>query len=338
MEQARLPGGWIRGLGADKYVCGIEIGGRGQRVVIADAAGRISGQARSIDSMAPAPGVLETVKGLVDQACHSSHISRDNVVRIGIAFSGPVDVNRGLTLISHRAPGFENFPLVNLIEDDLKIPTVIDNSARAAAWGEILYGAARGSNDVVYVHLGTGVGGGIIVDGRLLHGASSTAGEIGHMVVSIGGPICSCGKPGHLEAYAAAPSIVARFRERLEADAEAGVSRWANPNQITVKAIFDASRRGDEVAQGIVSETVQVLGLAVANLITTLNPATVIIGGSVSDVGSLLMDPLSARVRQYSYPSAARRVRLSASQLGPDATVLGAVALALQSLRDQSAV
>ena len=190
-EKARLPGGWSTRLAADNFVCGIEIGGRGQRVVIADAAGRIAGQARSIDSMAPASGVLETVKALVDQACQSSSISRDRIVRVGIAFGGPVDVARGLTLISHRASGFENFPLVNPIEDDLKIPTVLDNSGRAAALGEILYGAARGSEDVVYVHLGTGVGGGIIVDGRLLHGASSTAGEFGHMVVSIGGPICS---------------------------------------------------------------------------------------------------------------------------------------------------
>ena len=333
MEQARLPGGWSTRLAANTYVCGIEIGGRGQRVVIADGGGRISGQARSIDSMTPASGALETVRGLVEQACHSARISRDKIVQIGVAFGGPVDVSRGLTLLSHRVAGFENFPIVNLIEDDLKIPTVLDNSARAAALGEILYGAARGSSDVVYVHLGTGVGGGIIVDGRILHGASSTAGEFGHMVVSIGGPICSCGKPGHLEAYAAAPSIVARFRERLESESGADVNRWSNPSNITVKAIFDGSRRGDTVAQDIVTETVQVLGLAVANLITTLNPATVIIGGSVSDVGSLLMDPLSARVRQYSFPSAARRVRLTAGQLGPDATVLGAVALALESVR-----
>ncbi len=335
MEQARLPGGWSARLANNTYVCGIEIGGRGQRVVIADGSGRIAGQARSIDSMAPAAGALETVRGLIDQACHSSEISLERIVQIGVAFGGPVDVNRGLTLLSHRVPGFENFPLVNLLEEDLKIPTVLDNSARASALGEILYGAARGSSDVVYVHLGTGVGGGIIVDGRLLHGASSTAGEFGHMVVSIGGPICSCGKPGHLEAYAAAPSIVARFRERLESDSRADMKRWSNPSTITVKAIFDAARRDDQVAKDIVTETVQVLGLAVANLITTLNPATVIVGGSVSDVGSLLMDPLSARVRQYSFPSAARRVRLSASQLGPDATVLGAVALALKGLRDQ---
>ena len=261
MEQARLPGGWSKRLAADTYVCGIEIGGRGQRVVVADGAGRIEGQARSIDSMAPAPDVLETVKNLIDQACHSASIGRDQIARIGVAFGGPVDVGRGLTLLSHRVPGFENFPLVNLVEDDLKIPTVMDNSARASALGEILYGAARGSNDVVYVHLGTGVGGGIIVDGRLLHGVSSTAGEFGHMVVSIGGPICSCGKPGHLEAYASAPAIVNRFRERLESVPEQEMGRWSNPNQITVKSIFDAVRRGDEIAQEIVTETVQVLGL-----------------------------------------------------------------------------
>ncbi|MGA7671228.1 MAG: ROK family protein, partial [Nitrolancea sp.] len=337
LEQVRLPGGWNTRLTSHIFVCGIEIGGRGQRVVIADGSGRIVGQARSIDSMTPASGALEIVHGLVDQACHSARIEKGQIVRIGIGFGGPVDVSRGITLLSHRAPGFEDFPLVNLVEDDLNIRTVIDNSARAAALGEILYGAARGSDDVVYVHLGTGVGGGIIVDGRVLHGASSTAGEFGHMVVSIGGPICSCGKPGHLEAYAAAPSIVARFRERLESGDEADLGRWSNPNTITVKAIFDASRRGDSTANAIVTETVQVLGLAVANLITTLNPATVIIGGSVSDVGSLLMDPLSARVRQYSFPSAARRVRLTASQLGPDSTVLGAVALALQSVRNDEA-
>lgn len=333
MEQARLPGGWSTKLAADMYICGIEIGGRGQRVVIADGSGRIVGQARSINSMTPAPGALETVRGLIDQACHVANIDLENIARIGVAFGGPVDVARGLTLLSHRAQGFENFPLVNLIEDELRIPTVLDNSARAAALGEILYGAARGSSDVVYVHLGTGVGGGIIVDGRLLHGASSTAGEFGHMVVSIGGPICSCGKPGHLEAYAAAPSIVARFRERLGTDPNVDMTRWSNPSAITVKAVFDGARRGDPTAKDVVAETVQVLGVAVANLITTLNPATVVIGGSVSDVGSLLMDPLSARVRQYSFPSAARRVRLTASQLGPDATVLGAVALALESMR-----
>ncbi len=333
VEQARLPGGWSTLLAANDFVCGIEIGGRGQRVVVADGAGRIVGQARSIDSMAPAPGVLETVKDLIDQACGSAGVDLEHVVRAGIAFGGPVDVERGLTLLSHRAPGFENFPLVNLIEEHLSVATVMDNSARAAALGESVYGAARGATDVVYVHLGTGVGGGIIVDGRLLHGASSTAGEFGHMVVSTGGPICSCGKPGHLEAYAAAPAIVARFRQRLEIEASIDLDRWSNPKSITVRSIFDAARQGDPAAADVVSETVQVLGLAIANLITTLNPAAVIVGGLVSDVGSLLMDPLSARVRQYSFPSAARRVRLTISQLGPDATVLGAVALALQSLR-----
>jgi glucokinase len=238
-----------------------------------------------------------------------------------------------LTLLSHRASGFEDFPIVNLLEEQLGIPTVLDNGARASLLGEVLFGAARGANDAVYVHLGTGVGGGIIVDGRLLHGASSTAGEIGHMVVSVGGPVCSCGKPGHLEAYAAAPSIVSRFRERLLAGDADTFTRWSSTASISVKSIFDAARRHDVLAEEIVTETVQVLGLAIANLITVLNPTVVIVGGSVSDVGSLLMEPLGARVRQYSYPASMRRVRLNASKLGADATVLGAVALALHSMR-----
>jgi glucokinase len=152
------------------------------------------------------------------------------------------------------------------------------------------------------------------------------------MVVSSGGPICSCGKPGHLEAYAAAPSIVGRFRERLLESDSSKIESWPGPN-ISVKAIFEAAHRHEPIATDIVSETVQVLGIAVANLITVLNPTVVIIGGSVSDVGTLLMEPLGARVRQYSYPASVRRVRLTASQLGADSTVLGAVALALTSLK-----
>jgi hypothetical protein len=163
VNQTRLPGGKGSQLAVHTYVCGIEIGGRGQRVVIADGAGSIVGQARSIDSMTPASGALEIVRGLVDQACNAAGIDLEQIVRIGVAFGGPVDVGRGLTLLSHRVSGFEDFPLVNLIEDEFKIPTVLDNSARAAALGEVLYGAARGSSDVVYVHLGTGVGGGMFL-------------------------------------------------------------------------------------------------------------------------------------------------------------------------------
>ena len=329
MSHARVSAGGSARVGSAHFVIGIEIGGRGQRVVVADDAGHIVGEARAVDANAHASVVLETVLGLIDQAHLKAGVDLSDVAGIGIAFSGPVDTERGLTLLSHRAPGFEDFPLVNLIEDGVGIPAVLDNNARAAALGEMRFGTARGVSNLVYVHLGAGVGGGIIVDGRLLRGVSRTAGEIGHMVVSDGGPVCSCGKPGHLEAYAAAPSILRRFRDRATADQTSA----SDPvdDRLTVRAVFEASRRGSMVAREIVDETVHVLGVAIANLITVLNPAAVVIGGVVGEVGPLLIGPLGARVRQYSYPSSAKRVRLAASELGSNASAVGAVALALSA-------
>lgn len=334
MEQAQLPGGRGSPLGDTRNVIGIEIAGRGQRVAVADSGGHILAQAQSVDPAAPAASVVETVKALVDQACASAGVELERISGIGIAFGGPVDADRGLTLLSHRAAGYENFPLVNLIEEFAAVPIVLENDARAAALGEATYGAARGCADVVYVHLGTGVGGGIIVDGRLVHGASGTAGEIGHMVVSSGGPICSCGKPGHLEAYAAAPSIISRFRERLREVPPDSTRPWSDPTTITVRAVFEQAAAGDDAAQEVVTETIRVLGVAVANLITVLNPAAVIVGGSVAEVGSRLMDPLGAQLRQFSYPASVRRLRLSAAEFRSDSALLGAVALALRGQRD----
>ncbi|HET7037928.1 MAG TPA: ROK family protein, partial [Thermomicrobiaceae bacterium] len=135
------------------------------------------GRARSIDAAVPASVALQIVRGLIDQACLHAGVALEQVARIGVAFGGPVDVDRGLTLLSHRAPGFDDFPIVNLLEEQLQIPVLLDNSARAATMGEAWYGAARGAKDVIYVHLGTGVGGGFIVDGRLVQGTSGTAGE-----------------------------------------------------------------------------------------------------------------------------------------------------------------
>jgi predicted NBD/HSP70 family sugar kinase len=226
--------------------------------------------------------------------------------------------------------------LVHIIEERLKIPTTIENDARAAALGEAMYGAARGSRDLVYVHVGTGVGAGIIMDGQFVRGPSGTAGEIGHMVVTVGGPMCSCGKPGHLEAYAAGPSILSRFREALSSADHSEIEYWNERRSLTVRAIFDESMKRDGVAREVVSETIQVLGIAIANVITVLNPGVVVIGGSVSEAGSALLEPLGARVRQYSYPAAIRRVRISPSQLGPDSNVVGAAALAVLATDDRN--
>ncbi len=336
MNQAPNPPDSRASVSDAQYLLGVEISGRGQRAVVSDPYGAIIGQAQSIDSSAPADVVVDTVDDLVQQAIINADVPLESISGAGVAFGGPVDAERGLTLLSHRAPGFENYPLVNLLEERFNIPTVIENDARAAALGEAMYGAARGSRDVVYIHLGTGVGAGIIVDGSFVRGVSGTAGEIGHMVITPDGPQCSCGKPGHLEAYAAGPSIITRYRAALEQAGCEGPGRGERDRTLTVQMIFRDAARNDSVARTVVQETVQVLGIAVANLVTVLSPGVVVFGGWVSEAGPALIESVSSRLRQYSYPATARRVRITRASLGPDANVIGAVALARQSLQADS--
>jgi len=311
---------------------GVEIGGRGHRVVLASADGRIIDSAHAIGHGPNAAVTVDTICSLIESIMSRRNVDDAIVQGIGVAFGGPVDANRGITQRSHRVPGFEQFPLAGVLEDRFGIRTVLENDARAAALGEFTLGAGRGARDMVYLHLGFGVGGAIVLGGRLQHGASMTAGEIGHMVVSANGhdgPRCSCGKPGHLEAFASEPSIIERMRLRLiSADADVKANWLASPG-ITVRRIFD-SVETDACAEDIVNETVQVIGLALANLVTALNPDAVVIGGYVAETGPAMTAAIRAKIRQYAFDAAARRVTVAAAQLGTDAGLIGAAVLALR--------
>jgi glucokinase len=310
----------------------VEIGGRGHRVALANADGRIIDSAHAIGHGPNAAVTVDTICGLIESIMGRRNVDDAIVQGIGVAFGGPVDANRGITQRSHRVPGFEHFPLAGVLEDRFGIRTVLENDARAAALGEFTLGAGRGARDMVYLHLGFGVGGALVLDGHLQHGASMTAGEIGHMVVSANGhdgPRCSCGKPGHLEAFASEPSIIERMRLHLiSADPDVKADWLASPG-ITVRRIFD-SVENDEHAEAVVNETVQVIGLALANLVTALNPDAVVIGGYVAETGPAMTAAIRAKIRQYAFDAAARRVTVAAAQLGADAGLVGAVVLALR--------
>ena len=306
---------------------GIEIGGRGLRAVLASSDGQLLETARGIDRDLSAPSLVETACGLVEQVLQRGQVSIDAIHGIGIAFGGPVDVHRGVTIRSHRFEGFEGFPLTSVIEDRFNVRTVIENDARAAALGEYTFGAGRGSDDMVYLHLGRGVGGGIILGGELIHGTSMTAGELGHMVVSANGPRCSCGKPGHLEAYASEPSIIARMRNRLSQATAESKATWLATSGITVQRIFEHYDT-DADARAVIDETVQVIGLAGANLVTALNPDAFVIGGYVTEMGPAITAAVRSKIRQYAFDAAAYRVLVASAQKGSDAGITGAVVLA----------
>ncbi len=315
---------------AETLAIGVEIGGRGQRVALMSRNGRILDSAHAIGYGANAAATIETICSQIDNVLLRQRKHADQIRGIGVAFGGPVDADRGITLRSHRVPGFEQFPLLSLLEERFGLRTVLENDARAAAFGELVLGAGRGARHMVYLHLGFGVGGAIVVDGKLHHGMSMTAGEIGHMVVATDvndGPRCSCGKPGHLEAFASVPAIVERMRMRLASAPTETKARWLASPGITVKRVF-ALADTDADARAVVDETIQVIGLASANLVTALNPDALVIGGDVALSADGLTGAIRAKIRQYAFDAAARHVTVAVNQFGADAALVGAVVLA----------
>jgi glucokinase len=278
-------------------------------------------------------GLLAEVTDMVQACLAQAGLRQENLVRIGCGFGAPVDAASGVVLPSRRFPDWDNIPLASLIEEQLGAPCLVDNNARVAALGETRSGAARGERHVIYIQLGTGLGGGIIVDGRLYHGATTTAGEIGHLVMAEEGPICSCGRPGHLEAYASGQAIVQRALALAQQQAPDGPLLGAAGNgQPTPARVFEAAQQGDPAARAITGEAVHMLGIALANLISAFNPGVVVVGGSVAEAGALLFDPLGSVVRRYVMAGPARATRIVPARLRDEAVISGAIALALQSL------
>ncbi|MCC6625938.1 MAG: ROK family protein [Chloroflexi bacterium] len=320
-------------LTSEGYVIGIEIGARGRRLALADLQGHIVAE-RSATTPPGGPDATVGELGGMAAACLAEvRVRPDHLLRIGCGFSGPVDAG-GVVLSSPRLAGWEQAPLASLLEDRLGAPALVDNDARVAALGEARYGAGRGERNLAYVHLGTGLGGGLVFDGRLYHGATATAGEIGHLLIDENGPLCSCGKPGHLEAYASGTAIVRRALElvpRLAPDGPLARAQAASMT-ITPAQVFEAARDGDEAARAVTGEAIRTLAIALANLVTTTNPGVIVVGGRVTEAGPLLFAPLQALVRRFAMAVPARVVRIVPTALKSDAIVVGAVALAIQSL------
>jgi glucokinase len=310
------------------YVFGIDISAARETVVLADLRGnlvsRISGDA--LDNRAP-DQVIQRVLRMMSALLKEKGVKSREVLRAAVGFGGPVDALHGKVLIHHDVPGWEGVPLAPLIESGFDVPTFLDNDSRLAALGEVWFGAGRDTSecDLVYLHWSTGVGGGIVADGRLLRGASTIAGEIGHTLVRTGDDAlpCRCGGRGHLEAYVRGPALLSRSHSLPSASAS---------DPADIQALF-ASADDNPAVSRLLDEAVQMLGATIANLITQLNPTMVVIGGMVARHGGSLIPRISDFALASAMPVSARNVRIVPAALGDDATVMGAVALALNSLR-----
>lgn len=326
-------------LATQGYVLGIEIsnGGMRQSVALADLQGQVVHQTRRRLN-APPDGQEVTVllQEMLTEVCSPDRVKGSRVLRCGVAVGAPVDARRGIVRTMYRAEGWDQLPLKDIIEQQCSVPTILENDANAAALGEAIFGAGIGEHDLVYIGLGRGIGAGIVLDDKIYHGVGTMAGELGHTIVKEDGPLCSCGRRGHLEAIASAQSIV---RTMIGASVEYPQTEEAirritggRAEAMTVDQVFQIAAEGDPIAQGVVNEALRYLSISLANLVNLLDPGVIIIGGAVALTGDLLFGPLRQMVPPLCLRASTEPVRIVPAALGSEVALRGAVALALQDI------
>ena len=264
------------------------------------------------------------------EAVEESGVPWAEIRAVGIACGGPLDPVAGIIQSPLSLPGWDDLPLVSIVSDALDRPAIVDNDATAGALAEWWYGAGRdrGLDHLVYLTISTGIGGGLVLGGRVYRGAAWNAGELGHLTVDFRGRRCACGRRGCLEAYASGTNIAARAREALAASAEPSSLR--DVADVTARDVSAAAAAGDALAGRIWDETVAMLASGVANILDVFNPQLVVLGGGVTRAGSQLLRPLREASLEMAMPPAARAADIVLAGLGDDVGIVGAAAIAFE--------
>jgi glucokinase len=314
-------------------VVGIDLGGSHVTAAVVDAAGTVWARAkRDIDRHKPAAALLgDDVASTVRDAVQQAGLSLREIVSIGMGLPGNIDRARGVCRFSPNF-GWRDVEVAKPLEQVLEVPVYLLNDVRSHTLGELHFGAGKGVASFVMLALGTGIGGGIVIGGRLLEGSHSGGGELGHITVEPDGPACGCGSHGCVEALGAAPALARAGREAVAAGKAPGLAALAgSPEAIQGSTITQAAQAGDVGSLEVLAQVGRYVGIAVASVITTLDPDLVLIGGGVAAAGDLLLEPLRAEVgrRCRMIPEGATPIRRAA--LLEEAGVMGAAALALEA-------
>ena len=311
----------------NKVVAGIDIGGTKIAVALENLSGeKIAVRRLPTQVEIGAYAIIETIFQAITEMLEEN---RAKLVAVGIGCPSPLDVEKGLVMSPSNLRDWDNFPIVKLFRERFDVPVALDNDANTAALGEYVYGAGRGYKNIVYVTVSTGIGGGIILNGEILHGVSFGAGELGHTIVQPDGIRCNCGSIGCLETICAGVHIARRARERL-ANGEASLMREmvADISKVSAKTVVEALRKKDKLATEIWDETCRFLAIGIANVISILAPEAVIIGGGISAAGDLLFAPLRRMMPEFVSMIPADKINIIPAELGGESGVCGALVLA----------
>jgi glucokinase len=321
---------------SDRFIVGVDLGGTNIVVGATSADGTRQFGMHMVPTRADLGGdavvarIAELIEQAIAEACAALGAPRTHCLGIGIGSPGPLNRETGVVIFTPNL-GWRDFPLRDRVQDAVRLPATLDNDANCATLGEWWLGAARGARHVVGLTLGTGIGGGLILDGRLYHGISDVAGELGHMTIDSNGRRCGCGNYGCLEAYASGTAIAMRAREAVAGGEPSTLPQLVEGDlsKITAAQVYGAAKDGDALAVEVVRETARFLGIGVANLLNAFNPEVVVLAGGVTQAGDALFEPMRAEVRRRAFKPAVDACRIVPGIL-PNAGVIGAIATFVQ--------
>lgn len=315
-----------------KLYLGIDIGGTNIKIATVGPTGKV--YARGVIDTNAEEGPRKAFRR-IRSALATLAGARDRLAAAGVGCAGLIDREKGRLRSSPNLPAWENSPLKRIAEDILGVYTIIENDANGAAYGEYRCGACRGCEDLIFITLGTGVGGGVVSGGRPITGAANYAGELGHMAITEDGPKCHCGSRGCLEAYVGSYGLVRAARSLMKQKKGRVLERYVarEKGKITPLLIMEAARRGDAVAKKVVKDAGEHLGTGIASLVNIFNPGFVVLGGGVSSSFDLLRPHVERTVLKRAFQEPARMARIVRSQLGNDATAVGAAMYARDTRR-----
>lgn len=313
-----------------KYYIGIDLGGTNIKAGVVTEDFKIIGKATT-KTLCPRPAkdICDDMAKVSIEACKDAGISVDDVEWIGIGTPGIADNVNGTIPYSNNLD-FHDVPVRKYINEHINKPVYVANDANAAAYGEFVAGAAKGAKNAVCITLGTGVGSGIIVDGKILTGSNFAGGEIGHMVIEVDGPQCTCGRKGCFEVFSSATGLIRMTKEAAEADKDSVLNEYyvSDGSRYSARHAFNAMRAGDKAGKAVVDKYVKYLAAGITNTINTFQPDILCIGGGVCNEGDPLLVPVKELVASEVYTRMIpKNTKIVVAELGNDAGIIGAAFL-----------
>ncbi|MFE0701397.1 ROK family protein [Streptomyces sp. NPDC058872] len=305
-------------------VIGVDFGHTHLRVAVGNLAHQVlAEEAEPLDVDASAAEGFDRAEQLVKRLIKATGIGPDKVIGVGLGVPGPIDVSSGTLGSTSILPGWSGINPADELSGRLGVPVHVDNDANLGALGELVWGGGRGVKDLAYIKVASGVGAGLVIDGRVYRGPGGTAGEIGHITLDESGPVCRCGNRGCLETFTAARYVLPLLQPSHGTD-------------LTMERVVQLAREGDPGCRRVIADVGRHIGSGVANLCNLLNPSRVVLGGDLAEAGELVLTPIRDSVARYAIPSAARQLSLAPGALGGRAEVLGALALVLSEMGDST--